>query len=311
LEGSDLPRVISNSIEKFTASAEFVVGGTLKDYGLLLKPRVMTLVVFSGVVGLMMAPGGVPGWTALLAVACIAAGAGGAGALNMWYDRDIDRLMTRTMNRPLPAGRMGPAKALWLGLALSVIAVMVMALAVNELAALLLAVTIAYYVIIYTMWLKRRTPQNIVIGGAAGAFPPMIGWAAVSGDIGAGSLVLFAIIFLWTPPHFWSLALYRRGDYARAGVPMLPVVAGVRATKKQILVYSLLLVPVTMLPVTIGMSGPFYGASAGLLGAWLLVHAARVWRDHEGAAAKSMFLYSIVYLSLILAALLADRILFH
>ena len=315
-----MPQVISDSIEEFSdtgthisaASPEFVAaraGGGPRDYALLLKPRVMSLVVFSGFVGLMLAPGGIDGWTAFVAVACIAAGAGGAGALNMWYDRDIDGLMTRTMNRPLPAGRIGPANALWFGVALSVASVTMMAMAVNDLAALLLTVTIAYYVFIYTTWLKRRTPQNIVIGGASGAFPPMIGWAAVTGEVGTEALILFAIIFLWTPPHFWSLALYRSGDYARAGVPMLPVVAGVRATKKQILIYSLLLVPVTLLPVLVGMSGPFYGVSAGLLGAWLLVHGARVWRDHTGAAARPMFFYSIVYLSLIFAALLADRIL--
>ena len=314
-----MSQVISDPIEKFDASEtvvaptspEFVAaraGGGLRDYALLLKPRVMTLVVFSGFVGLMLAPGGIDGWTAVLAVACIAVGAGGAGALNMWYDRDIDMLMTRTMNRPVPAGRIGPAQALWFGVVLSAISVLVMALAVNQLAAVLLAVTIVYYVFIYTTWLKRRTPQNIVIGGASGAFPPMIGWAAVTGDVGIEALILFAIIFLWTPPHFWSLALYRSGDYARAGVPMLPVVAGVRATKKQILIYSVLLVPVTLLPSLVGMSGPFYGVSAGLLGAWLLVHGVRVWRDPTGTTARPMFLYSILYLSLIFAALLVDRV---
>ena len=310
-----MSQVIADPVEKLDtpASPEFIAeraGGGLRDHALLLKPRVMTLVVFSGFVGLALAPGSIDAWTAVLAVACIAAGAGGAGSLNMWYDRDIDRLMSRTMNRPLPAGRIGPERALWIGIVLSLASVSVMALAVNPFAALLLAVTIAYYVVIYTTWLKRRTPQNIVIGGASGALPPMIGWAAVTGSVSTESLILFAIIFLWTPPHFWSLALYRCGDYARAGVPMLPVVSGVRATKKQILLYCMVLTPVTLLPVLVGMSGLLYAAAAGLLGARLLVHGTRVWRDDTGTAAKPMFLYSIIYLSLIFAALLVDRMVF-
>ncbi len=278
-----------------------------RDFALLLKPRVMSLVVFTGIVGLFLAPGEVDAAVAVLAVVCIAAGAGASGAINMWYDRDIDRQMVRTMNRPVAAGRLRPGPALALGVVLAVASVGVMAWQVNAVAALLLAITIGYYVFIYTVWLKRRTPQNIVIGGAAGAFPPMIGWAAVTGDVGLEAWVMFAIIFLWTPPHFWALALFRCADYARAGVPMLPVVAGVRATKRQIVAYTALLVPTTLVPVAIGMAGPGYGVAAAALGAWLLVHAVRVWRDEEGTAARPLFFYSILYLFLIFAALLVDR----
>ncbi|MCC2112300.1 MAG: heme o synthase, partial [Hyphomicrobiales bacterium] len=197
-----------------------------RDYALLMKPRVMSLVVFTGIVGLVMAPGAIDLWTATVAVLCIALGAGAAGAVNMWYDRDIDAFMARTRKRPLPDGRVAPVEALWLGIAASIISVITMTLAVNPMAGTLLAATIAYYVFIYTIWLKRRTPQNIVVGGASGAFPPMIGWAAVTGGVDWGSAILFLIIFIWTPPHFWALALYRTEDYRRVNVPMLPVVAG-------------------------------------------------------------------------------------
>ena len=279
----------------------------LSDYALLLKPRVMSLVVFSGLAGLMMAPGTIDPLTATLAVLMIAIGAGASGAVNMWYDRDIDAFMSRTQNRPIPAGRMAPINALWTGIVLSIVSVVVMALWVNAFAAVMLAMTIAYYIFIYTMWLKRRTPQNIVIGGASGAFPPMIGWAAVTGGADLGAWILFAIIFFWTPPHFWALALFRSGDYAKAGVPMLPVVAGVRATKKQILAYSILLVPITLAPLAVGMSGWIYGAGALILDAWLLVHAMRVWRDEEGTAARPLFFFSILYLFLIFIFMLADK----
>jgi protoheme IX farnesyltransferase len=198
-------------------------------------------------------------------------------------------------------------RALWIGIVLSVASVVVMALAVNPLAAVLLTITIGFYVFIYTVWLKRRTPQNIVIGGAAGAIPPMIGWAAVTGDIGVGSLILFAIIFLWTPPHFWALALFRQGDYAKAGIPMLPVVAGGRETRKQILIYSLILVPVSLLPVVFALSGAVYGVAAVLLGAGLLRHAVAVWRDETDATARPMFFFTIKYLFLIFVFLLVDR----
>ena len=281
------------------------------DYAVLLKPRVMSLVVFTAAVGLLLAPGA-PGalgpWTAAAAVLCIAVGAGAAGAINMWYDRDIDLHMLRTMNRPLPAGRLNPKEALAFGVVLSFGSVALMAAMVNATAAALLAATIFYYVFIYTVWLKRRTPQNIVIGGASGALPPVIGWAAVSGEVGLGAVVLFAIIFLWTPPHSWALALFRKGDYKAAGVPMLPVVAGERATKKQMAIYTALLIPVTLAPVLIGMSGVLYGSAAVILGLGFARHMLRVWKDTEGKAARPMFFFSILYLFLIFAALLADRV---
>jgi len=218
------------------------------DFIALLKPRVMSLVVFTGLTGLVMAPGSLHPVLALVAILCIAVGAGAAGAINMWYDADIDALMERTANRPIPAGRMSQEQALTFGVILAVGSVAVMGLATNWTAAALLALTIGFYVFVYTMCLKRRTPQNIVIGGAAGAFPPMIGWAAVSGDISSGGLALFALIFFWTPPHFWALSLVKAAEYARAGVPMLPVVAGERATLRQIVLYSAILAPLGTLP---------------------------------------------------------------
>jgi protoheme IX farnesyltransferase len=282
---------------------------SVRDYALLLKPRVMSLVVFTACVGMLMAPSPIAPEPAIIAILCIALGAGAAGAINMWYDRDIDRVMTRTMHRPLPAGRLPPGAALAFGLALAAASVAAMALLVRPAAAVLLAVTIGYYVLIYTVWLKRRTPQNIVIGGAAGAFPPMIGWVAATGQPDFGAFVLFAIIFLWTPPHSWALALFRKSDYDRAGVPMMPVVAGERATRRLILIYSLLLVPVTLLPVATGMSHLPYGVCAGVLGALFLHHASRVARaaDGEGETPKALFLYSILYLFAIFASLLGDR----
>jgi len=282
----------------------------LQDYAILLKPRVMSLVVFTAFVGLVLAPGNIAPETGLIAIICIAAGAGAAGAINMWYDRDIDRVMQRTKLRPIPAGRMNPYEALVFGILLSAGSVLMMALLVNEAAAALLAATIFYYVFIYTIWLKRRTPQNIVIGGASGALPPVIGWAAVTGDIGLGAVVLFAIIFLWTPPHSWALALFRRGDYEAAGVPMMPIAAGVRKTKIQMLVYTALLIPATLAPVAIGMSGLLYGITAIALGCGFALHTWRVWKDPAVKAARPMFLYSILYLFLIFAALFLDLLLF-
>ena len=279
----------------------------LRDYAILLKPRVMSLVVFTGLVGLLLAPVPTSFITGAIAVACIAVGAGAAGAINMWYDRDIDSVMQRTMNRPLPAGRLRPQAALLLGATLAVASVAVMASLVNSVAATLLALTVAYYVFVYTIWLKRRTPQNIVIGGASGALPPMIGWAAASGEVGWGAVALFAIIFLWTPPHSWALALFRKGDYDRAGVPMMPVVAGDRATRVQILGYSAILVPATFLPVLTGTSTWLYGAAAAVLGALFLRHAWRVYRDNGIRTARALFLFSILYLFLIFSALLLDR----
>ncbi len=282
------------------------------DYALLLKPRVMSLVVFTAITGLWLAPGLLDPWTATAAVLCIAIGAGAAGAINMWYDRDIDLHMLRTQNRPLPAGRLKPEKALAFGAVLSIGSVSVMATMVNGTAAALLALTILYYVFIYTVWLKRRTPQNIVIGGASGALPPVIGWAAVNGDVGMGAVILFAIIFLWTPPHSWALALFRQGDYEAAGVPMMPVVAGERKTKLLMLVYTAMLLPVTLLPVATAMSGAVYGVSAGLLGLGFAGHAWRVWKDQgdSGTAPRAMFFFSIFYLFLIFVALILDRLFF-
>ncbi len=282
----------------------------LQDYAVLLKPRVMSLVVFTAAVGLLLAPGTITAETGLIAVICIAVGAGAAGAINMWYDQDIDLIMLRTQNRPIPAGRMDPREALIFGVALATGSVVTMTLLVNAAAAALLAVTILYYVFIYTIWLKRRTPQNIVIGGASGALPPMIGWVAVTGDIGLGAVALFAIIFLWTPPHSWALALFRRGDYEAAGVPMMPVVAGERSTKRQMLIYTVFMILATLAPVAIGMSGLVYGAAAAALNVGFAIHAWRVWKDTGDTAAKPMFLYSILYLFLIFAALLLDRLLF-
>lgn len=282
---------------------------SVRDYAILLKPRVMSLVVFTGCVGMLLAPAAAPLhiFTAVAAVLLIALGAGAAGAINMWYDRDIDRVMTRTQHRPLPAGRLSPRSALVFGLSLAIASVVAMALLVNAVAATLLAVTIVYYVLIYTVWLKRRTPQNIVIGGASGALPPVIGWAAATGHVGLGAVVLFLIIFLWTPPHSWALALFRRSDYHRAGVPMMPVVAGERSTRKQMFVYSCLLVPVSLAPVLIGMSGAPYGVAAAILGALFLYRALQVLRARDSEAPKALFLFSILYLFLIFACLLVDR----
>jgi len=277
------------------------------DYFALLKPRVMSLVVFTGLVGMVLAPGSLHPVLAITALLCIAIGAGASGAINMWYDADIDAVMSRTQSRPIPQGRITKDEALGFGCVLSVGSVLVMGLGVNWVAAAILALTIGFYVFIYTMWLKRRTPQNIVIGGAAGAFPPMIGWAAVTGDLSLLPLLLFAIIFMWTPPHFWALALYRSDDYARAGVPMLPVVAGERETRRQILLYSLLLVPITLSPWMLGLAGPLYGGATAVLGAIFLGIAFRIWRATDYKSAKYMFGYSILYLFLLFALLLAER----
>ena len=288
-------------------SAVAASDASVGDYFALLKPRVMSLVVFTGFTGLYLAPGALHPVLALTAVLCIALGAGAAGAINMWYDRDIDMLMARTRMRPVADGRIEPGVALGFGVSLAVASVALMGLAINATAAALLALTILFYVFIYTMWLKRRTPQNIVIGGAAGALPPVVGWAAVSGDIGVFALLLFAIIFVWTPPHFWALALYRAGDYAKAGVPMLPVVSGVRNTKRHILGYALALYPVAVAPALLGFTGGFYGFCATLLSALFLVAAIRVLRQEDNRPARQMFGFSILYLFLIFVALIADK----
>jgi len=290
-------------------------GARVEDYFALLKPRVMSLVVFTAIIGLLLAPGGLTGGinpvVAIIAILCIAIGAGGSGALNMWYDADIDRVMSRTANRPIPAGRVSREEALTLGLVCSGFSVAILGLATNWVVAALLAFTIFFYAVIYTMWLKRSTPQNIVIGGAAGAFPPMIGWAAVTGDISLPSVVLFLIIFLWTPPHFWALALYKQGDYGAAGIPMLPNVAGERATKVQIVAYSVILAATSLVPSFIGMSGWLYTAVAVVTGASFLYLALRLYRA-DGTAmkkvARSLFTYSLSYLAVIFFALMTDHI---
>ena len=282
-------------------------GARVGDFVALLKPRVMSLVVFTGFAGLVAAPGQLHPLLAAVAVLCIAVAAGAAGAINMWYDRDIDAVMERTRHRPLPAGRVAPDEALAFGIALSLISVMLMAVATNWMAAVLLASANGFYVFVYTIWLKRRTPQNIVIGGAAGAFPPVIGWVAVTGQVDLEALALFLIIFLWTPPHFWALALYRADDYAKAGVPMLPVVAGAAVTRRQILIYSVVLVVASLLPTVLGTAGVLYGAVVAVLGGAFLMLAFAVLRDTGETAARRLFAFSILYLFLLFAALIADR----
>ena len=284
----------------------------LRDYFALMKPRVMSLVVFTAFAGLFLAPGGIAPASGVLAILCIAVGAGASGALNMWYDADIDRIMSRTRERPVPAGRVSPVEALVVGLTLSIASVVTLGIGVNWLSAGLLAFTIFFYAVIYTMILKRRTPQNIVIGGASGALPPMIGWAAVTGTVSVESVLLFLIIFLWTPPHFWSLALFKCGDYGDAGVPMLPVVAGERATKIQILAYAVPTALIGVAPALIGMAGITYGLFAAALGAIFVVYSIGVFRMPEGdikmTAAKKNFAYSIFYLFAIFSALMADKL---
>jgi protoheme IX farnesyltransferase len=294
-----------------TAVGPLGAGEAVGDYVQILKPRVMSLVVFTGVVGLVLAPGHLHPFLAAVAILCVAIGAGASGAINMWYDRDIDRIMQRTAARPLPAGRMEPGEALGFGCVLAVGSVAIMGLAVNWVAAELLALTIAFYVFVYTMWLKRRTPQNIVIGGAAGALPPMIGWAAVTGDVGWGAIALFAIIFFWTPPHFWALSLYKADEYAAAGIPMMPVVAGPRETKKQMLLYTLVLWPVTAAPWLLGIAGLLYAVGAGFLSVGFTGCAIRVLRDDTDRSARQMFAFSLAYLSLIFVLLLVDHGLRH
>jgi heme o synthase len=301
-EGAPLARPLRGEI----AHAEPSMAG-VGDFVALLKPRVMSLVVFTALTGLLIAPGHlhpVLGFTALL---CIAVGAGAAGALNMWYDADIDAVMSRTAARPIPSGRVQPSEALAFGVTLAVGSVVFLGLMVNLLAAGLLAFTILFYVVVYTMWLKRWTPQNIVIGGAAGAFPPMIGWAAATGAIGLESVLLFLIIFFWTPPHFWALGLLRADEYARAGVPMLPVVAGAEETHKQILIYSLVLAPVGASPWFLGYAGLAYGVVAIVGGAAMAALSWQLWRAPADRTARQLFGFSILYLFILFAALLAER----
>ena len=280
------------------------------DYFALLKPRVMSLVVFTGVVGLVLAPGHIHLATALTALLCITVGAGASGALNMAYDADIDALMSRTLGRPVPQSRLTAGTAAAFGATLSVGALTVMGLFVNLVAMALLAFTIAFYVFVYTMWLKRRTPQNIVIGGLAGALPPAIGWAAVTGSLAVPPLVLVAIIFLWTPPHFWALSLYRAEDYARARVPMLPVVSGKPETRRQIVLYTVLVVGCGFVPVILGFAGPVYLAANAGIGLWFLIQSVRVARENDTVRepqARRLFGVSILYLFALFAALLVEQ----
>jgi protoheme IX farnesyltransferase len=281
------------------------------DFVALMKPRVMSLVVFTALTGMIAAPGELHPFLGLIAILSIAVGAGASGALNMWYDADIDALMARTAARPIPRGRVTPEEALSFGTVLSVVSVMTLGVLVNWTAGFLLAFTIAFYVFIYTMWLKRSTPQNIVIGGAAGAFPPMIGWAAVTGGVSIESIVMFLLIFMWTPPHFWALSLYRARDYERAGVPMLPVVAGHRETRKQILIYSVLLAVTAVIPAFIGLGGAVYLVTSVVSGAIFLALAWQVWRIDQGrqadGAAKRLFHFSILYLFILFAVILGEK----
>jgi len=283
-----------------------------RDLLALTKPRVMTLVVFTGLCGLLVAPAPIHPVLGFTAILCIALGAGAAAALNMWYEADLDALMKRTASRPIPAGRLDRQTALHFGVGLSFFSVLLMGVATNWFAAAILAVSILFYVFVYTIWLKRRTPQNIVIGGAAGAFPPVIGWAAVTGDVATLPVLLFGLIFLWTPPHFWALSLFVRSDYAKAGVPMLPVVAGTRETRRQILFYTIPMIVVANAPVSLGLAGPLYAATAVALSFVFLLLAIKVrWnRGTEPAEMKPekrLFAFSILYLFGIFGALVADR----
>ena len=300
-----MPTNITNTAEvNYIASAG--------DFFQLMKPRVMSLVIFTSFVGMYLAPSDKPLTLSAIMLGAIslfaiAAGAGASGAINQWYDRDIDAVMSRTKGRPIPSGRVHGDEALALGLVISVLSVLMLSLSANFVAGGLLAFTIFFYAVIYTMWLKRRTPQNIVIGGAAGAFPPMVGWAAITGTISLESILLFAIIFVWTPPHFWALALVKNDDYQRANVPMMPVISGVGETKNQILIYSLILAPLGMMPYFIGMSSAYYGVASSMLGLIFLRHAITLWRSDDLEPAMPLFRFSLVYLSMLFLALMLDR----
>jgi protoheme IX farnesyltransferase len=306
---TDITAVNQNPRAAGFAISEASVG----DYIALMKPRVMSLVVFTALVGLMVTPGHLHPVLGFAALLCITIGAGAAGALNMWYDADVDAVMRRTSRRPIPAGRVLPQEALAFGVTLAIGSIAVLGLVANWLAASLLAFTIFFYVAVYTMLLKRATPQNIVIGGAAGAFPPMIGWAAATGTVGLESVLLFLIIFFWTPPHFWALSLWRAEEYARAGIPMLPVVAGRAETRRQILLYSIVLAPVGASPWLLGYSGPLYGVTAIVAGAAMIglsLHIVALGDEDEGLrAAKRLFGVSILYLFVLFAVLLVDDLL--
>ena len=298
------------TMQSEAGQADFLLEPSVSDYVQLMKPRVMTLVILTALAAMVAAPGSLHPVIGFIAILSIAIGAGASGALNMWYDADIDARMARTAARPLPRGRVSGDEALSFGTVLAVGSVMTLGVLVNWTAGALLALTIAFYMFVYTMWLKRRTPHNIVIGGAAGAFPPMVGWAAVTGDISIQSILLFLIIFMWTPPHFWALALYRCRDYERVGVPMLPVVAGLAETRRQILLYSVFLVPIAIAPYFVGLGGVTYLAFSVVLGAIFLWLAVKVYRTTEGReadkVAKQLFWFSILYLYLLFAVLLVE-----
>ena len=297
------------------------------DFFALMKPRVMSLVVFTAWAGLVCAPGVLPLWKAIASIICIAAGAGASGALNMWYDADIDAQMSRTKKRPIPQGKMSPRAALGFGTFISLASIWMLYIASNMMAAAILAFTIFFYLVIYTMWLKRSTPQNIVIGGAAGAFPPMIGWAAVTGDITLNSILLFMIIFIWTPPHFWALALYKTGDYEKVGIPMMPNVKGAKSTRNQIMGYSVFLAAIAISPIFTGLGGPIFAVFSIVLNLAFLAMAYKVWTSRAGEtadsadeaslyavkagdrAARNLFAYSIIYLFAIFGVLALETVL--
>jgi protoheme IX farnesyltransferase len=280
---------------------------SVADFWSLLKPRVMSLVIFTGFAGMYLAPNAVHPLVFVISLFAIAAGAGASGAINQWYDRDIDAVMTRTKMRPIPAGVMAPAEALTMGLVISAMSVLLLGLASNWLAAGLLAFTIFFYAVVYTVWLKRSTPQNIVIGGAAGALPPVIGWTSVTGGLSIEPLLLFVIIFMWTPPHFWALALVKNDDYTRANIPMLPVVAGARETRKQIVIYAVLLAPLAVGPYFVGMASIGYGILASLGGALFVGLSMKLYRTGSDKHAMRLFAYSIIYLFLLFLSLVIDH----
>ena len=308
-----LPQAGGEAVEHLPAAGQFPLPAEWRDFFALTKPRVMSLVIFTGLCGLLAAPETIHPVLAFTAILCIAIGAGGAAALNMWWEADLDAGMKRTAARPIPAGRMQPVAARDFGVILSVGSVLLMGLAVGWLAAGILALSILYYAVAYTIWLKPRTPQNIVIGGGAGAFPPLIGWVAATGDITAMPILLFAIIFFWTPPHFWALALFVQSDYAKVGIPMMPVVAGETSTRRQILFYAALLLPLSLLPWWIAKTGAIYGISALVLSSVFLLLSLRVGlRVRQGTEdtmkpEKQLFGFSVIYLFVLFAALVADH----
>ena len=297
--------VLSN--EHVVKGSDVLFESSVTDFWLLLKPRVMSLVIFTGFTGMYLAPGNLHPLVFIAALFAIAAGAGASGAINQWYDRDIDAVMARTKTRPIPAGVMAPAEALTMGLVVSVISVLVLGLATNWLAACLLAFTIFFYAVVYTVWLKRSTPQNIVIGGAAGALPPVIGWIAVTGSPSIEPLILFTIIFIWTPPHFWALALVKNDDYTRANIPMLPVVAGSLETRRQIVIYTVLLAPIAVIPSFISMASIGYGVVASFSGALFIALSLQLYKTGDHKQAMRLFAFSIIYLFTLFLALVIDH----